>query len=78
MRVIFETFSKLLEERFRAGVLTTEDSVRYTFLLALISSRYCGHTDVVLEYPHPTIRGARVDTLITESANRRAAALEFK
>jgi hypothetical protein len=71
------TFLGLLEKRLTFGVLTTEDSIRYTFFAALL------HHDiqpeqVVLEYPHPTISGARIDAVILSNSGEPVTAVEFK
>lgn len=78
MREAIEVFANLLNERLAVGAYTTEDSVRYTFFHALLSSGVCSHTDVVLELPHPTIQRAEIDTLITTRSNEPSVALEFK
>jgi hypothetical protein len=71
------TFLELLEKRLTFGVLTTEDSIRYTFFAALLHHGIQPER-VVLEYPHPTISGARVDTVIVSSSGEPATAVEFK
>ena len=75
---VLEHFSAMLRARFTAGVFTTEDSVRYTFYSA--ASLYGGirHTEVVLEFPHPVIEDARIDTIIMGAAERDSIAIEFK
>ncbi len=75
---VLEHFAAMLRARFTAGVFTTEDSVRYTFYSA--ASLYGGirHTEVVLEYPHPVIGDARIDTIILAAAEREPIAIEFK
>ena len=73
----FADFARLLTERIQAGVRTTEDTVRYTFYNALRESGRFGHTEIVLEYPHPTIGGAEIDTLI-QPKQGSSAAIEFK
>ena len=75
--VIFKQFSTLLGERFALGVFTTEDSIRYTFYTALLSSGGLKHTDVILEHPHPVIPGAK-DTMIRGTDERSPVAVEFK
>jgi hypothetical protein len=74
----FKQFSALLGERLRLGVLTTEDSIRYTFYIALLSSGDMKHTDVILEHPHPLIPGAEIDTIIRGVNGRQPLAVEFK
>ncbi len=74
----FKQFSTLLGERLGLGVFTTEDSIRYTFYTALLSSGGLKHTDVILEYPHPVIPGAEIDTIIRAVNDRQPVAVEFK
>src|SRR5713226_5255731 len=74
----FKQFSTLLGERLGLGVFTTEDSIRYTFCIALLSSGGLKHTDVILEYPHPVIPGAEIDTIIRGVNDRQPVAVEFK
>jgi hypothetical protein len=75
---ILEQFSAMIRARLESRVLTTEDSIRYTFCVA--ASMYAGvrPIDVVFEYPHPVIVGAEIDTVILASAERNSAAIEFK
>jgi len=74
----FKEFSELLGERLGLGVCTTEDSIRYTFYTALLSSGRFRHTDVILEHPHPVISGAKIDTIIRGVHDRQPVAVEFK
>ncbi len=76
MITIFEEFGKLLDERFKRGVVTTEDSVRYTFFAALLKSGVTPD-QVLMEYPHPAIDRAKIDTWLP-SYNEGSIALEFK
>lgn len=78
MRSILDSFTKLLEERLTNEVFTTEDAVRYTFFLTLIENRYCKHTDILLEMPHPTIPKGEVDLFIHAGDTHPATAFEFK
>ena len=78
MKEIFQVFSALIDERLSTKVFTTEDSVRYTFFLALLESGFCKHTDILLEMPHPSIPKAEVDLFISAGDNRPATAFEFK
>lgn len=68
----------MLRARLDARVFTTEDSIRYTFYAA--ASTYAGvrPNEVVLEYPHPVITGAEVDTIMLATAERSSMAIEFK
>lgn len=74
----FERFSTLLTERLELGVFTTEDSIRYTFYTALLSSSDLRHINIVLEYPHPAIPKAQIDTIILGAKGREPVAVEFK
>jgi hypothetical protein len=74
----FEKFSSLLNERLRLGVYTTEDSIRYTFYSALLSSTDLKPSDLILEHPHPVIEGAEIDTVVIGSNGRPPMAIEFK
>lgn len=76
MNAEFEKFGDLLDERFRRGVVTTEDSVRYTFFAALLGAGASPH-QVVMEYPHPAIDRAKIDTWLP-SYKDGSIALEFK
>lgn len=76
MQSIFTTFADLIRERIEAGTPTTEDSVRYTFFAALLENGVAAK-DVVLEYPHPAIARAEVDTWLP-SYQGVAVAIEFK
>lgn len=75
---VFECFATLLEERLRTEVFTTEDSLRYTFFLALTTIGYCQHFEIVLEEPHPMIPGAEIDLRIGQNKERLSTAFEFK
>jgi hypothetical protein len=74
----FVEFGRLLRERLSLGILTTEDTVRYTLYVALTTSGGLKHTDLTLEYPHPTLPGAKVDTIISAAEGRESVAFEFK
>jgi hypothetical protein len=78
MQRVFDEFAALLEARYKAGVPTTEDSVRYTFYAAALRHGNLDPAEVVLEYPHPSIPGAEIDTYVLPSGYRAATAIEFK
>ena len=65
MNAIFEDFAKLLESRLRNQVLTTEDSVRYTLFASMLNHNVEPNS-VILEYPHPEIPKAQIDTWISD------------
>ncbi len=71
-----ERFGDLLAERLEHGTFTTEDSVRYTFFAAFLESGIKPH-EVVLEYPHPAIPRAQIDTWFPDFGGK-SLAIEFK
>lgn len=73
----FAVFRELLRRRFEANVFTTEDSVRYTFFAALLRDGLLPE-QVILEFPHPLIQRARIDTVIVDGHGAPAMAIEFK
>jgi hypothetical protein len=76
---VFERFADLLDHRLSRGILTTEDSVRYTFFYALTETLKLHPTEVVLEHPHPVLPGSKkIDVLISAAPQRPTIALEFK
>jgi len=76
MQQTFEKFSELIDRRLSAKIYTTEDSVRYTFFSALTVKSIVPES-IVLEYPHPHIAGAEIDTWIFQSGGLPIA-MEFK
>lgn len=77
MEHVLAEFSRLLKERLRRGVHTTEDSVRYTFFAALLRSASIDPHEVVLEWPHPKIERGLVDAYVPNLGGR-SIAIEFK
>ncbi len=73
---VFRRFVTLLRRRFEQGAATTEDAIRYTFFAALVD---CGlrPEQIIVEAPHPTLKRARMDTLLPSFAGQTVA-LEFK
>jgi len=61
----FKEFQALLGQRLLSGIYTTEDAVRYTFFAALLRQAVDPKM-VAMEYPHPTTRNARVDTVVLD------------
>jgi hypothetical protein len=55
----FVEFGRLLNERLSLGVLTTEDTIRYTLYFALTTTGGLKHTDLTLESPHDAGREGR-------------------
>jgi len=74
---VLERFGELLHTRLESDVLTTEDSVRYTFFAALLEKGGIDCHNVIMEYRHPSIPGAEVDTWIP-SIDGSGLAVEFK
>ena len=76
MDAIFTDFTKLLEYRFNGGILTTEDSVRYTLFASMLQHNIDPDM-VILEFPHPEIPRAQIDTWIPDFQGK-SIAIEFK
>lgn len=74
---VIESFCDLLRSRLEKDVFTTEDSIRYTFFAALLGVGGLRPEEIVLEYRHPAIARAEVDTWIPSSSGR-SVAIEFK
>ncbi len=76
MNEVFERFASYLHDRFERGTFTTEDSVRYTLFHAL--SETISPAQIVVEAPHPTISGKRVDLVAPIGSDGALLAIEFK
>ena len=74
--VVFEGFAELLATRLRRNVHTTEDSVRYSFFLAMTNAGIAPER-ILLEMPHPAISRALIDLSIAD-ADHQELAVEFK
>jgi len=74
---IFNEFEQLLDKRFKKKIDTTEDSIRYTFFASLLNHGIAPD-EVILEYPHPNIPRAKIDTWLPNYLNNHSIALEFK
>jgi hypothetical protein len=75
---IYREFADLLDHRFSNRVYTTEDCIRYTMFYCLTDSGDIHPSDVVLEYPHPAVSAARIDTYVAPKEKRPGLAFEFK
>jgi hypothetical protein len=75
---VFPQFAEMLEKRFSKRVFTTEDDVRYAFFQCLTTRWDIDPSDIVLEYPHPGISGAKVDTYVMPKNGQPSVAFEFK
>jgi hypothetical protein len=73
----WKRFGDLLHARLNAGAFTTEDSVRYTFFAALLEGEHLKPEEIVLEFRHPTIADAEIDTWVP-NLRGVATAIEFK
>ena len=71
-------FGRLLDERLAKKIHTTEDSIRYIFFHSMMNKMKYDPNDIILEYPHPAIHRARIDTFIQKNSRYPATALEFK
>lgn len=78
MKEVLEEFSILLRNRLSSNIVSTEDSIRYTFFAALLKRTNIAPNEIIFEYPHPKISGAEVDTYIPSTLERRGLILEFK
>ena len=74
---VLQGFEALIRARLEKGVFTTEDSVRYTFFSALLDTTGLRPEHVILEFPHPGIPRAKIDTWIPD-LDGRTMAFEFK
>ncbi len=77
LSAVLDRFGELLYARLESDAFTNEDSVRYTFFAALLEKGGIECHSVVMEYPHPSIPGAEVDTWIP-SFDGSGLAIEFK
>lgn len=77
MQLVLTEFANLLRRRL-GQTHTSEDSMRYTFFSALVNNTNLQPHELILEYPHPKIPGAEVDTYIPSINDRKGLVLEFK
>lgn len=77
MEGVWAQFTDLLRTRLQAAVITTEDSIRYTFYSAFSVKTGIQPHEIVLEFPHPQIKRARVDTYVPRFRGA-SLAVEFK
>lgn len=76
---LWDDLCHLLDNRFSRKIHTSEDSIRYCFFYTLACSRkICHPNDVILEYPHPNISGAQIDTCVRLGKDGPDYAIEFK
>jgi hypothetical protein len=78
MKKVFAEFSILLNTRLKNSVFTSEDSVRYTFFAALLHTAKIAPHEIILEFPHPCISGAQIDTYVPSTSDRKGLVIEFK
>ena len=74
---ILERFAELLADRFAHRSHTSEDSIRYTFFLALVEAGVSPR-DITLEEDFPDHPDCHIDTIVYEREGRRSLLLEFK
>lgn len=65
MKQVFDSFAALLRRRFSTSIVTTEDSIRYTFFAALLDAGLKPH-QTIQELPHPVIDRKEIDTWIPD------------
>jgi hypothetical protein len=75
---VYAWFADFLNTRLSTGAFTTEDSVRYCLFLALLEVGGVAPEQLLLEYPHPVIKGAEIDTWIAKTDSTPGFAAEFK
>jgi hypothetical protein len=74
----YERFTSFLQERMSTKQHLTEDSVRYSFFLALLETTDIKQHELILELPHPKFPGKEIDTYIASTATRPELFVEFK
>lgn len=76
---VWESLGRLLEDRFSKKIHTSEDSIRYCFFHTLVCSRsVCSPNEIVLEYQHPSIPKAQIDTCVRLGKDGPDYSIEFK
>ncbi len=78
MTNILTYFESLLEERFKIDKNISEDTIRYLFFSSAILSDSAKPNDIFLEYPHPQIEKAKIDTYINFKNEKQDWVIEFK
>jgi len=79
MKEVLEEFSSLLKNRLLNNICwMTEDSVRYTFFLALHKRANIAPHEMILEYQQPKISGARIDAYVPSTPERAGLVVELK
>ena len=74
---VFAQFSMLMQTRLSTPILTTEDSVVFTFCVALLTHANVQPHEIILEYPHPVLPDKEVDAYLP-SLSSGPVAIEFK
>ncbi len=74
----YKRFASFLQERLSTNQHLTEDSVRYSFFLAVLETTDIKQHEMILELPHPKFPGKEVDTYIASTADRPELFVEFK
>ena len=74
----YEQFATYISLRIASGQHLTEDSVRYSFFLALLLTTDIKQHELILELPHPSYPGKEIDTYIVPAEGRPATYVEFK
>lgn len=74
----YEQFATYISARIASGQHLTEDSVRYSFFLALLLTTDIKQHELILELPHPSYPGKEIDTYVIPAEGRPGMYVEFK
>ena len=77
-QLTYERFAEFLLRRIESKKHLTEDSVRYSFFLALLQTTGIQQHEIVLELPHPRFPGKEIDTYVAATDGRKELFFEFK
>lgn len=78
LQSVFKEFAELLNNRFKTGIFTKEDAIRYTFFYSICKNMFKPE-DVILEDRHPFLEGEKeIDMRIESSENSDELVFEFK
>jgi hypothetical protein len=77
MENVLGIFASLIRTQLEFRVYTTKESIRYTFLAAILGGTSLGPQDIIFEWPHPEARRAKIDMLIP-SRDGKPVAIAFK
>lgn len=80
VKVVFKSFCNLLSNRLNKNILTTEDSIRYTFFHSLVTKGGYKPNDIILEHPykHFKFKDNKLDLYVISKNKKQSLAFEFK